>query len=332
MRLYPLPKPWLASLGLLAWAAAQAQAPEPGVLWEQTVEMDMGGFAMPPRTSRFCAPKRWTRPPPSQGQDDRCKLSDVKVVGDRMTWKVECAPPDAMTGSGDIRHAGDAFQGLITMRSADGEVRMKMRGKMLGGACDAGEQRRAAETARRDVEAMNRDAQARAAQAYAQACDASIKSMNPLAFEGQPPLCPQARKAEFCAQLATRQGYEQARPQAAKIGALCGRDPEAYLPELCARSRKDLESGSGGREAGDFLVRKCPAEAKAASQRLCAGRSYTGVDARYRDFCSRQGSGMQEGEGASAASPAQAEDRARKKAESEAAEKGKSMLKGLFGK
>jgi hypothetical protein len=331
MRVNPHARYWIAPLGLLACGAAQAQAPEPGVLWEQTVEMDMAGFAMPAQTSRFCAPKRWTKPPPAQ--DDRCKLSDVKVAGDRMSWKVECPPPDAMTGSGDIKHTGDTFQGVITMRSSSGEMRMKMRGRQLGGACDAGEQRRAAEATRKEAEATSRDAEARAAQAYAQACDASIKSMNALAFEGQRPLCPAARKAEFCGRLATRQGHEQARPQAARIRELCGRDPESYLPELCARSKRDVEAGSGGREASDFLVRKCPAEARAASQRLCAGRSYTGLDERYRDFCSQQGSGLlQQGEQANAASPAKAEDEARKKAESEAAEKGKGMLKGLFGK
>ena len=334
MRLNRLPKLSIAALGVLACSAGRAQAPEPGVLWEQTVEMDMGGFAMPGQTSRFCAPKqRWTRPPPTQGKDDRCKLSDMKVEGERMTWKMECPPPDAMTGTGDITHGGDRFQGAITMRSSGGEMRMKMRGKMLGGACDAGEQQRTADAVRKDAEARSRDAEVRAAQAYAQACDASIKGMNPLAFEGAKPLCPGSRKAEFCGRLATRAGYEQARPQAAKIRDLCGRDPEAYVPEICARSKKDVEAGSGGREASDFLVRRCPVEAKALSQRLCAGRSYTGVDQQYRDFCSRSGSGMlEDGEQARAASPARAEDKAKKKAEDEAAEQGKKMLKGLFGK
>jgi hypothetical protein len=147
---------WLAALALLAIPAgrAQAQEREPGVLWESTVEMEMQGFSMPPTTSRFCAPKKGLAEPPGSGQDkDRCRVKDFKNDGGRMTWKMVCAEPEAMEGEGEILQTASTYTGKMKMRSSAGEVTMKMRGRLLGGECDAGEQRRQIEAIQRQMKA-----------------------------------------------------------------------------------------------------------------------------------------------------------------------------------
>src|SRR5512144_637178 len=138
----------IASLALLAAAApAPARAAgaadvprEPGVYWEQSVEMQMAGFAMPPQTSKVCRPKKGADEPPTSGQDRKCQMTDVKRTGARMTWKVKCE--DGTSGEGDVTWGADAYDGKMTMRTEGQEVRMKMKGKKVGGDCDANETKR----------------------------------------------------------------------------------------------------------------------------------------------------------------------------------------------
>ena len=76
-------------VGLPAPGLGQPGGTEPGVKWEQTVEMQMQGFSMPPTTSQFCAPKKNWKDPPKSGRDnDKCQVTDVKQDGPRMAWKI----------------------------------------------------------------------------------------------------------------------------------------------------------------------------------------------------------------------------------------------------
>lgn len=134
---------WMAT-SLAAPSIADA-APEPGVYWEQTVETQMAGFSAPAQTIKFCMPKRaWEEPPPTGSE--QCKITDLKKTGSRMQWKIACA--DGTTGKGDITHGPDSYTGTMEMRTGGNEMRVKMKGRRLGGDCDASEIRRQAAKAR----------------------------------------------------------------------------------------------------------------------------------------------------------------------------------------
>jgi hypothetical protein len=123
-----------SALALVAGTAAAQSGKEPGVYWEQTVAGEMAGFQMPPQTSKICMPTRqWEEPPRSK--DDKCKMTDVKRSGSRMSWKLACE--GGVTGEGEMNTTKDAYQGTMSMRTPGGDMRMKMSGKKLGGDCDA---------------------------------------------------------------------------------------------------------------------------------------------------------------------------------------------------
>lgn len=319
----------LALVGTMA-LPAQAQQREPGVLWEHVVEMEMPGFKMPATTSKSCAPKGQLTEPPGAGQD-RCKVANLKNDGKRMTWDVVCEGAEGMSGTGDIAYTGETYTGLMTMKGPQGEMRMKMRGKKLGGDCDAGEPRR-------KMAALQKRAEEAQATGTAQYCDASIASYTAQPFREPDGMC-RGRKAELCGRLGTRQAFLHLsrvgmEPQRADLQALCGKDPLSSREALCAESLREsaLPGGPGQQEAFDFLGRHCPTQTQAIAQQRCAGRSYTDVEAEYRGFCAQYAKELLvTKKAAPGAKPASAEEAAKQKAKDEAVEKGKKALKGLFG-
>src|SRR5512145_1910092 len=97
-------------------ASAAGPEVEPGVYWEQTVEMQMMGFSMPAQTMKVCMPKgAWDEPPKAGDGDENCQVTDVKRTGPRMIWKVKCK--DGTTGTGDMTYGRDSFQGTTVMNT-----------------------------------------------------------------------------------------------------------------------------------------------------------------------------------------------------------------------
>ena len=266
-----------------AASGAPAAAVEPGVQWEQTVEMQMAGFSMPAQTTKVCVPQKgMTEPPGSGRKDDSCKVTRMSNDGRKMTWSMECTGEEKMTGEGEIVHSGDGYDGKMVMHSRNGDMTMKLRGKKLGGACDAGE-------TRRTVAAV----QGAAAAQMAETCRTSAQAIQVSLFAGPNAICkdPADRKA-LCDRAATRDGVQvlQLQPAAAKeIPALCGKDLAALQADACRgagaeeSAAKTCEARTGTLE---FIGRSCPAETRAIAQRECAGRSYTDLSGGcFRSFC-----------------------------------------------
>ncbi len=128
-------------LGALALAffpsSPRAADTEPGVWWEHTIQAEMGGMSMPPTTQKTCVPKSGAEQPPGM-EDENCKVTDVKKSGDKMTWKMKCGGPEPMTGEGEIVQTKDRLSGKMVMHSKQGDMTMKVSGKLLGGDCHAG--------------------------------------------------------------------------------------------------------------------------------------------------------------------------------------------------
>jgi len=122
--------------------AADASSGATGDKWETTSQMTMDGMpnmpgmqgmpGMGPSTRTQCSPKVWTQPP-GGGQDRGCASSDMKTVGNTVTWNVKC--PN-MTGTGEItRSSADAYTGTIHFTSPQGGMTVHLTGKKTG-ECD----------------------------------------------------------------------------------------------------------------------------------------------------------------------------------------------------
>jgi len=123
----------LAALATTAHADPPAAGAD-GELWEVTSHISMQGFAMPAQTTRACTSKGSQEPVGANAQPG-CTTSDMKVSGNKTSWRVECAGPPAMSGSGEIiRSSPDAYTGTMRFSSAEGEMTTKLTGRRVG-AC-----------------------------------------------------------------------------------------------------------------------------------------------------------------------------------------------------
>ncbi len=107
--------------------------------WEISVQMDMPGMQMPARTFTKCVTKEDVANVesaiPRGRNDSECKLSDVNVDGNTISWKMNCEQRQ-VTSEGKITYEGDTYTGQVHMKTPDHEMNMKYTGKRLG-ECDA---------------------------------------------------------------------------------------------------------------------------------------------------------------------------------------------------
>lgn len=313
-------------LALVALAAAPAHAAEPGVYWEHTVEVQMMGFAIPPQTRKVCMPKGNWEEPPSGGEQGDCQVKDLKRTATRMTWKVVCA--DGTSGTGDMTYGPSKFDGVMTMNTQGQDVRTVLKGRKVGGDCDASENERQADEMRKSLE----EHQARQEEAVAESCEDAVDQMQVFAFQPYQPGAPVQCKEggpRFCKRLQTREGmiaFRQASEDPSARGAaekLCKVRLTDVEAKLCAAAAK--EQSKGRRLDGDdveFIFASCPDQAQALAKTECAGRSYTSLPAAQRDFCTRYArEQLDQGEPAPAARPSIPVPDVKRE-----------ILKGLFGR
>jgi len=314
----------LAALLLVpSFAAAAPPAPterEPGVQWEQTVEMQMSGFSMPAQTSKVCVPKKGMTDPPGSGrQDDKCKVTTVKNDGKTMRWTMVCEGEEKMSGEGEIVQKADGYDGKMTMRGAQGEMLMKLSGRKLGGECDAGE-------VKRQVAAIQAEGAAQMAKSCREMADRTVVS----AFTGPQAMCKDpADRAALCKQAATREGVSSLSAQPATttggLASLCGKDLAAMKAEACAdagRQEAERRCTDGSDKLLSFIGGSCPAQTQVVAQRECAGRTYTDLTTCYRSFCTSYAANLLDKGKKPAPQPAKPEDAAQDAA--------KKAVKGLL--
>lgn len=286
----PLVAALLAVLAVPALAAKPGT--EPGVYWDVTMEMQMMGFSMPATTTKMCMPKAaWNQPPKAGDGDDNCQITEVKRSGSSMTWKTKCK--DGTSGTGEMTYGSDSFKGTTIMNTQGQTVRMAMKGKKVGGDCDANEQQRQAEEMKEQLGAQ----QAERERMTEEGCADSVREMSVGSFypisPGGPVMCA-SKTGEFCRRLETREGfvafrrgngYDEARGQAEKV---CKRRLQDVEAKLCAESAKEQAKGRKLQgDAVEFVFASCPDQAKVIAKTECAGRSYTGMPEAQREFCTR---------------------------------------------
>lgn len=114
-----------------------------GETWDvstKSVSGEAGG--LPEVVVTVClAPGEAKNPQQFLRQDDDCKLTDLRTVGKKSTWKMQCGSgDDQMTGTGEVTYSSNSFQGVTKLQGrSDGEpvnVKMSYQGKKIGAACD----------------------------------------------------------------------------------------------------------------------------------------------------------------------------------------------------
>jgi hypothetical protein len=328
-------------LGFAALAAALAAAParaadtEPGVWWEQTIKMDMPGMpmAMPPQVNKVCVAKGGPKEPPRA--DEGCTVTDVKVAGNKMTWKMECTKPEKMSGDGEMTSLKDSYTGVMNMHSKHGDMTMNLSAKKVGGDCDADAPRKQAVAMKKQVD----DLQAQSNKSMAEMCDKAVEEMQLRMFAPPAAICKDpAQAAKICERLSTRPGFLAYRralrgdpelPKAAQT--LCKKDPEEYRAGLCSAAVKETKGEATPKSTLQFLAGSCPEEARTFAVKECAGRSYSGdegMDDPLRGICVQY---AKDELAKTDQSKAPAEE-PKKDPKSKAADSAKKALKGLFGK
>ena len=105
------------------------------------MEMNMPGMPanMPPITTVQCItpeevkdPQKAMPQPGGRGGASNCTISDHKVTGNKVSWKMACTGAEPMTGSTEITYTDDTSVGTMTMNRAGQAMTVKYTGKRLG--------------------------------------------------------------------------------------------------------------------------------------------------------------------------------------------------------
>ncbi len=282
-------------LGCAAASLALAQGATPGEKWRVKTSMQMSGMSMPGQTMEICKPVDTDSVPLKT--DDNCQIYDVKRAGNTQSFKMRCTGEEAMEGSAEFTYLGaDRYQGKMLMNMRGETMTMAYEGQKLGGTCDAGAMKREADR----MIAQSQQQQA----AYEQAQKDSCRKM---AAEGSTPAMmgthckdPEDIKT-FCSAVRTHDRFahlakadKKAHPEAnfpgarplSESAALCGFQVDAERTRLCETAEANGKLG--------FIASECPVQAQALARTHCAGRSYTTISDRYRNFCAEFASTQQE--------------------------------------
>jgi len=127
----------LVVLGLLSSTSAMAAGGDE--LWEVTSKMEMPGMpmAMPGQAAKVCLKKGNEKDPNNAIPKDReCKMSDVKVAGNKASWKMKCEGKRPMDGEGEMTRGDGSYSGKTVFHMKRRDMTMVYAGKRIG-TCQA---------------------------------------------------------------------------------------------------------------------------------------------------------------------------------------------------
>ena len=270
----------LFSAALISGACAAAG---PDEQWEITTQMQMQGMSMPGTTQRVCQPADSAYDPSRGDADKNCSMTDVRIDGNRTSWKMRCSGEQAMEGEGEMLRTADAMKGTIKVQSDDMEMTMKLSGRRIG-SCSATAEKKKTEAMIAGIQAQADASAKEVCQAFVEnyAQNGGMDSTVPDEFsargscvDAKPQLCTQAR-----ARAASFDGYPAYAQGKGWVLSACGIGLEANRKQLCTQALAARQFG--------FLKRSCPAEATAARAQHCQGfgRGYTSDSAHpYAALC-----------------------------------------------
>lgn len=336
----------------LAFAiATTAHAAGNDELWEVTTKMNMAGLpaGMGTHTQQVCTEKGDAKKAMSTRNNDKCKMTDFKQSGNKVTMTMQC-PDGTAVMENTYNAAHTEYHGTVKMTSKRGDMTMTMDGRKVG-ACDAqvAKQEREAKTAAMRQQGEQAQAQSAAMMAKSNSdqiaqCQSAVDTMDmtKLGLFGQcdkaagvcqgmmqgettKPMATKcmASQAEYCKRYQTMDGFIKA--NADERGAqMCRVSREQLIATSCPRAQQT--------EHFVYLASYCPAQAKPLAQQHCVGRSYTSQKDKYTEFCRTYLSkNSLEEEDTQPASSARSKIDP-KQAVQQGVTQGINKLKGLFGK
>ena len=116
-------------------AAAPAAAQGKDDLWEVSSKMEMPGMpmAMPAQVNRVCVGKN-RKDEDLVPRQDNCRVVDSKRVGNKLTYRMECAGSDPSTIVGELTFGNNAYDGQMrmTLTKTNDTMNMALSGKRVG--------------------------------------------------------------------------------------------------------------------------------------------------------------------------------------------------------
>ncbi len=105
------------TLILMAFTSANADVDLHEGMWEITSKIEMSGIPVqiPEMKVSQCISKENIIPETNKKVSEHCTISEQKIEGNTVTWKMNCA--GKMESQGSITYHGDTFEGLITTQT-----------------------------------------------------------------------------------------------------------------------------------------------------------------------------------------------------------------------
>jgi hypothetical protein len=120
----------------MSWAVMAQTSPMREGNWEISVKMNMAGMEMPPMKQTQCVTAAMLKDPqaaiPKGPAGGDCKVTDYKLSAGTATFRMSCTQPMPMTMNGEIKYAGDAYTGTMTMDAGGQSMAMSYDAKRLG--------------------------------------------------------------------------------------------------------------------------------------------------------------------------------------------------------
>ena len=105
-------------------------------LWEVQTRVDMGitlpGLAMPAVTQTVCLGQGGAYKPEKFLQEKNCEMTDLKVAGNKTSWKVRCTGENAMEAQGEVIRNEDTMSGKVYMSMNGMKTNQIISGKRIG--------------------------------------------------------------------------------------------------------------------------------------------------------------------------------------------------------
>ena len=135
----------IASTAVLSFATSAPAQEMPGGLWEIKTKMDIPGMPaemagkLGSQIMTQCmkpGERKWSEQRnPNDRADKHCEQTDMKVDGNKVSWKMVCK--DGTSGEGSVTHNGkDAYKMDITMNMKQGSMKMQIEGKRIAATCE----------------------------------------------------------------------------------------------------------------------------------------------------------------------------------------------------
>lgn len=296
-RFVTAPVPALAAFGLAFVLAATAAMAQPGMgpqtklfkiggpdeLWDVTMKMEMPGMpmAMPAQTHQMCLKKD------RKGEDaipkqENCRTTDVRTVGNKVTFAMECTGKDPMTGRGEITSTPTSYDGKMqvksTRRGQEMEMTQTFSGRKVGACTD-------------ESEKMVANAKAAGDAQMATICGQGMDSLQYELFVGKDAACKAQSKA-FCDKVG---GLGRDMREPATFKAVVAKSSMDYVQgsfrgcnvSLVETTKAACSKATSTRDWAFVGNGVCDDDVRAAGPTYCKGRDYYLVDRSLTSLCNR---------------------------------------------